>query len=267
MLTTNTQAPALTPMMAQYLEIKAANPDSLLFYRMGDFYELFFEDAEIASRALGITLTKRGKHLDQDIPMCGVPVHAADDYLQKLIGKGFRVAVCEQLEDPAEAKKRGSKSVVKRDVTRLVTPGTITEEKLLDPSESSYFMAVGRTKSGAGPELALAWIDISTGQFRIAATAPERLLSDILRIGPREITVAESVFADEMLRPVFDQLGLAVSPLPSSFFDSANAHDRLARFYAVQTLDGFGEFSRAELAAAQVARRADDGARAMEGLL
>ena len=250
MLTTNTQAPALTPMMAQYLEIKAANPDSLLFYRMGDFYELFFEDAEIASRALGITLTKRGKHLDEDIPMCGVPVHAADDYLQKLIGKGFRVAVCEQLEDPAEAKKRGSKSVVKRDVTRLVTPGTITEEKLLDPSESSYFMAVGRTKSGAGPELALAWIDISTGQFRIAATAPERLLSDILRIGPREITVAESVFADEMLRPVFDQLGLAVSPLPSSFFDSANAHDRLARFYAVQTLDGFGEFSRAELAAA-----------------
>ena len=250
MLTTNTQAPAPTPMMAQYLEIKAANPDSLLFYRMGDFYELFFEDAEIASRALGITLTKRGKHLDEDIPMCGVPVHAADDYLQKLIGQGFRVAVCEQLEDPAEAKKRGSKSVVRRDVTRLVTPGTITEEKLLDPSESSYFMAVGRTKSGAGPELALAWVDISTGQFRIAATAPERLLSDILRIGPREITVAESVFADDMLRPVFDQLGLAVSPLPSSFFDSATAHDRLARFYSVQTLDGFGEFSRAELAAA-----------------
>mgnify|MGYP000574959961 FL=1 len=255
MLTTATLASAesraaATPMMEQFIEIKAANPDSLLFYRMGDFYELFFEDAVDASRALGITLTKRGKHLDEDIPMCGVPVHASDDYLQKLIGKGLRVAVCEQLEDPAEAKKRGSKSVVKRDVTRLVTPGTITEEKLLDPSESSYFMAVGRTKSGAGPELALAWIDISTGQFRIAATAPERLLSDILRIGPREITVAESVFADEMLRPVFDQLGLAVSPLPSSFFDSANAHDRLARFYSVQTLDGFGEFSRAELAAA-----------------
>ena len=119
--------------------------------------------------------------------MCGVPVHAADDYLQKLIGQGFRVAVCEQLEDPAEAKKRGSKSVVRRDVTRLVTPGTITEEKLLDPSESSSFMAVGRTKSGGG-DMALAWVDISTGQFRIAATAPERLLSDILRIGPREIT-------------------------------------------------------------------------------
>jgi DNA mismatch repair protein MutS len=243
-------AAAPTPMMAQFLEIKASNPDSLLFYRMGDFYEMFFEDAEIASRALGITLTKRGKHLDQDIPMCGVPVHAADDYLQKLIGKGYRVAVCEQLEDPAEAKKRGSKSVVRRDVTRLVTPGTITEEKLLEPGESSYFMAVGRTKSGAGPELALAWIDISTGQFRIAATAPERLLSDILRVAPREITVAETVFDDASLRPVFDQLGLAVTPLPASFFDSATAHDRLARFYGVQTLDGFGQFGRAELSAA-----------------
>src|SRR6185312_1128719 len=117
----------VTPMMEQYLEIKAANPGLLLFYRMGDFYELFFEDAEVASRALGITLTKRGKHQGEDIPMCGVPVHAADDYLQKLIGLGHRVAVCEQIEDPAEAKKRGSKSVVKRDVVRLVTPGTITE--------------------------------------------------------------------------------------------------------------------------------------------
>ena len=118
-------------MMAQYIDIKAANPDSLLFYRMGDFYELFFSDAEIASRALGITLTKRGKHLGEDIPMCGVPVHAADDYLQKLIALGHRVAVCEQVEDPAEAKKRGSKSVVRRDVVRLVTPGTITEDRLL----------------------------------------------------------------------------------------------------------------------------------------
>jgi len=110
-----------TPMMEQFIEIKTNNPDSLLFYRMGDFYELFFDDALEASRALGITLTKRGQHLGQDIPMCGVPIHAADDYLQKLISLGFRVAVCEQLEDPAEAKKRGAKSVVKRDVVRLVT--------------------------------------------------------------------------------------------------------------------------------------------------
>lgn len=137
-----------TPMMEQYIEIKATNPDSLLFYRMGDFYELFFDDAVEASRALGITLTKRGKHLGDDIPMCGVPVHAADDYLQKLIARGFRVAVCEQIEDPAEARKRGAKSVVKRDVVRLVTPGTITEEKLLDPSEANYLMTLGRVKGG-----------------------------------------------------------------------------------------------------------------------
>ena len=130
------------------MEIKAANPDSLLFYRMGDFYELFFEDAEKASRALGIALTRRGKHHGQDIPMCGVPVHAADDYLEKLIRSGFRVAVCEQIEDPAEAKKRGGKSVVRRDVVRLVTPGTLTEDKLLAPSESSFLMALGRVKGG-----------------------------------------------------------------------------------------------------------------------
>ncbi|OYY80161.1 MAG: hypothetical protein B7Y61_16390, partial [Rhizobiales bacterium 35-66-30] len=113
----------VTPVMAQFVEIKAANPDCLLFYRMGDFYELFFEDAEQASQALGIVLTKRGKHLGEDIPMCGVPVSRAEEYLHKLIALGFRVAVCEQLEDPAEARKRGGKSVVRRDVTRLVTPG------------------------------------------------------------------------------------------------------------------------------------------------
>ena len=133
-----------TPMMAQYLEIKAANADSLLFYRMGDFYEMFFDDAAIASRALGIALTKRGKHLGEDIPMCGVPVHAADDYLQRLIAQGFRVAVCEQTEDPAEAKKRGPKSVVRRDVVRLVTPGTLTEESLLDARAHNFLTALFR---------------------------------------------------------------------------------------------------------------------------
>ena len=127
-----TDLESATPMMAQYLEIKAAHADYLLFYRMGDFFELFFDDAVKASEALDIALTKRGRHLGDDIPMCGVPVHAAESYLEKLIRKGFRVAVCEQMEDPAEAKRRGSKSVVKRAVIRLVTPGTITEESLLD---------------------------------------------------------------------------------------------------------------------------------------
>ena len=159
----------VTPMMAQYLEIKAANPDCLLFYRMGDFYELFFEDAEIACRALGIVLTKRGKHQGEDIRMCGVPVERADDYLKRLIGLGHRVAVCEQIEDPAEAKKRGGKSVVKRDVVRLVTPGTITEERLLDPGRANLLAAVARVRaSDTEWRYGLAAVDISTGAFSVS---------------------------------------------------------------------------------------------------
>src|SRR6266403_2323356 len=161
----------VTPLMEQYIEIKAANPGCLLFYRMGDFYELFFEDAEVASRALRIVLTKRGKHRGQDIPMCGVPVHRADEYLHRLIAQGHRVAVCEQTEDPAEAKKRGGKSVVRRDVIRLVTPGTLTEDTLLDANRNNYLMAIARARASAEADasrFALAWIDISTGEFRIA---------------------------------------------------------------------------------------------------
>src|SRR5512132_778767 len=163
-------APRATPVMEQYIEIKAANPDCLLFYRMGDFYELFFEDAEIAARGLGIVLTKRGKHLGRDIPMCGVPVHRADEYLHRLIALGHRVAVCEQLEDPAEARKRGNKSVVRRDVVRLVTPGTLTEDTLLDAKRNNYLLAIARARSSSAGDdnrFALAWIDISTGEFRI----------------------------------------------------------------------------------------------------
>ncbi|RWX76823.1 DNA mismatch repair protein MutS [Neorhizobium lilium] len=242
-----------TPMMEQYIEIKANNPDSLLFYRMGDFYELFFEDAVAASRALGITLTKRGQHMGQDIAMCGVPIHAADDYLQKLIGLGFRVAVCEQIEDPAEARKRGSKSVVKRDVVRLVTPGTITEEKLLVASESNYLMALARVRGAAEAQMALAWIDISTGVFRLAETDPSRLLADILRIDPRELILPDTIFHDAELKPVFDVLGRVAVPQPAVLFDSATAEGRIARYFGVGTLDGFGTFSRAELAAASAA--------------
>src|SRR3954465_4860096 len=138
-----------SPMMEQHIEIKAANPDCLLFYRMGDFYELFFDDAEAASRSLGIVLTKRGKHLGQDIPMGGVPVERADEYLHKLIALGHRVAVCEQLEDPAEARKRGNKSVVRRGVVRLVAPGTLTEDSLLDAKRNNYLLAVSRARTSA----------------------------------------------------------------------------------------------------------------------
>src|SRR5262247_154706 len=159
-----------TPVMEQYIEIKAANPDCLLFYRMGDFYELFFEDAEIAARALGIVLTKRGKHLGRDIPMFGVPVHRADEYLHRLIAQGHRVAVCEQLEDPAEARKRGNKSVVKRNVIRLVTPGTLTEDTLLDARSNNYLLAIVRARASstdAASLFALGFLDISTGEFRV----------------------------------------------------------------------------------------------------
>src|SRR5919112_5328887 len=170
------EAGSVTPMMAQYVEIKAANPDCLLFYRMGDFYELFFEDAETASRALGIVLTKRGKHQGADIPMCGVPVERADDYLQRLIALGHRVAVCEQTEDPAEARKRGPKSVVRRDVVRLVTPGTITEERLLEPGRANLFLAVARRRvSDAGWAYGLAAGDISTRGFTFSETHAGRL--------------------------------------------------------------------------------------------
>lgn len=244
--TTHNAAAAPTPMMAQYMEIKSANPDSLLFYRMGDFYELFFDDAHVASAALGITLTKRGKHDGGDIAMCGVPVHAADDYLQRLIAQGYRVAVCEQLEDPAEAKKRGSKAVVRRDVTRLVTPATITEEKLLSPGETSWLLAIGR----AGDDLALARIDISTGGFIVGPSTMATLAADIARVGAREIVVSDTLFHDEALAPVLRPLGHLVQPLPSILFDSGEAPKKLQRYFEVATMAGFADFSRAELAAA-----------------
>jgi DNA mismatch repair protein MutS len=242
-------------MMEQYIEIKAANPDCLLFYRMGDFYEMFFTDAEVASRALGIALTKRGKHLGDDIPMCGVPIHAADDYLQKLIGLGHRVAVCEQLEDPAEAKKRGAKSVVRRDVVRLVTPGTITEERLLDAGRPNWLAALSKLGDGS---FGLAWIDISTGAFRVSEADAAGLGGELSRIEPRELLVPDSLLADAVLGPLLRGLETrapptALTPLPRASFDGATAADRLAHFYGVATLDGFGAFSRAELSAAAAA--------------
>ncbi len=241
----------VTPLMEQYIEIKTANPDSLLFYRMGDFYELFFDDAVQASRALGIALTKRGKHLGEDIPMAGVPVHAADDYLQRLIQLGFKVAVCEQVEDPAEAKKRGAKSVVKRDVVRLVTPGTLTEDSLLEARRSNFLLAVARAKvsSTGGDAYGLAWVDISTGEFRVAETDGGRLAADIARVDPREIVVSDALYADEHLAELWRGFK-AVSPVPRDVFDGASAERRLAAYFDVGTLDGFGAFSRLELTAA-----------------
>lgn len=235
-------ADAPTPMMAQYLEIKAGHPGALLFYRMGDFYELFFDDAVAAAGALDIALTKRGKHLGQDIAMCGVPVHSAEGYLLTLIRKGFRVAVCEQMEDPAEAKKRGSKSVVHREVVRLVTPGTLTEESLLEARRHNFLAAHAEIRG----EGALAWADISTGEVRVAPCPLVRLGPELARLAPREVLVGEGC---EAARRTAEEGGAAVTELGRGSFDSVAGERRLARVYGTATLQGFGSFGRAELSA------------------
>ena len=243
----------VTPMMEQYIEIKAANPGSLLFYRMGDFYELFFDDAEVASRALGIVLTKRGKHLGRDIPMCGVPIERADEYLHRLIALGHRVAVCEQLEDPAEARKRGAKSVVRRDVVRLVTPGTLTEDSLLDAKRNNYLLALARSRASSTEDrFALAWIDISTGDFRVAECERTGIAAEVARIEPGEVIVSDALYADAELAPYLGSLP-ALTPLARDVFDGATAERRLATFFGVATSEAFGAFSRIELTAAAAA--------------
>ena len=233
----------VTPMMAQYLEIKADHPDALLFYRMGDFYELFFDDAVAAAAALDIALTKRGKHQGDDIPMCGVPVHSAEGYLLTLIRKGFRVAVCEQMEDPAEAKKRGSKAVVRREVVRLVTPGTLTEDTLLDARRHNFLAAFAEVRDTA----ALAWADISTGEVFVMACPPARLGPELARLAPREVLVTEA--GEDAFGEVIAEAGAAVTALSPASFDSTNGAERLCRLYGVASLDAFGTFGRAEIAA------------------
>ncbi|MEM7643694.1 MAG: DNA mismatch repair protein MutS [Pseudomonadota bacterium] len=232
---------SVTPMMAQYLEIKAEAPEALLFYRMGDFYELFFDDAVAAAAALDIALTKRGKHLGEDIAMCGVPVHAAENYLMTLIRKGFRVAVCEQLESPEEAKKRGYKSVVKRGIVRLVTPGTLTEDTLLEARAHNYLAAWNEVR-GVG---ALAWADISTGAFHVAPCPRVRLGPELARLGVREIVLADGSDLDD----VVEEQGASATPLGKSAFDSGSAEARLKALFDVGSLEAFGGFGRAELGA------------------
>lgn len=256
-----------TPSMAQYLEIKAVNPDSLLFYRMGDFYELFFTDAEIASRALGIVLTRRGRHAGADIPMCGVPVSRADDYLQRLIGLGHRVAVCEQLEDPAEARKRGAKAVVRRDVVRLVTPGTVTEENLLDPSRPSLLVAlVRRRQSDESWLFGLAAVDISTGRFTVSETGLPGLRMEMARLEPREIVLPDTLADEPELQALWRDSRASLTRIAQSRLDPASAERRLKEHFGVATLEAFGAFGRCEIAAAALAlsyvERTQLGARA-----
>ncbi len=248
------EAPSrVTPMMEQYLEIKAAHPGLLLFYRMGDFYELFFEDAEIASKTLGIVLTKRGKHQGMDIPMCGVPVERSEDYLHRLIGAGHRVAVCAQTENPAEAKARGNKSVVRRGVVRLVTPGTLTEDTLLDARTNNYLIAIARARGSAGADrLGLAWIDISTSEFMVTECATAELAATLARINPNEAIVTDALYSDNELAPTLRELP-SVTPLTRDVFDSATAERRLCDYFAVATMDGLSAMSRLEATAAAAA--------------
>ncbi len=230
-------------MMAQYLDIKAQHQGAILFYRMGDFYEMFFQDAVAAAAALDIALTKRGLHQGKDIPMCGVPVHAAEGYLLTLIRKGFRVAIAEQMEDPAEAKKRGYKSVVRRDVVRLVTPGTLTEESLLDARRSNYLAAYTVVRDTG----ALAWADISTGEFRVTACPAEKLGPELARLAPREVLLGEG--AEPFLAEAVTESGAALTLIARSSFDSTNGDLRLCKLFNVASLDGFALFDRAEVAA------------------
>ncbi len=239
----NVAKPAVTPMMAQYLEIKEAHPDALLFYRMGDFYEMFFDDAVAAAEALDIALTKRGKHDGNEIPMCGVPHHAAEGYFLTLIRKGFRVAVCEQMESPAEAKKRGYKAVVRREVVRLVTPGTLTEDSLLDARRHNYLAAFAQVRD----EAALAWADISTGALHVMVLPLVRLGAELARLAPSELLIAEGTEAD--LAETVSDMGVSMTPVSRGSFDSTSAEKRVAALFGAQGLDAYGSFSRPEIGA------------------
>ena len=199
-----------SPMIAQFQALKAAHPDTLLFYRMGDFYELFFADAEQAAPALDIALTKRGRHGGEDIPMCGVPAHSAELYLHRLIRKGFKVAICEQLEDPAEARRRGGKALVRRDVVRIVTPGTLTEDGLLEARQSNYLVAV----AASGAELGLARVDISTGDFATEPVARPALPAALARLGAGEILVPQRLSGE--LDGVWREAAGAITPLAAT---------------------------------------------------
>ncbi len=242
MTDTITAKPAtVTPMMQQYLTTKREYQDCLLFYRMGDFYEMFFDDAIKAAEVLDIALTKRGKHDENDIPMCGVPYHSCEPYLQRLIKSGLKVAICEQMESPEEAKKRGYKAVVKREVVRVVTPGTITEDNLLDTRQSNYLAAL----STIGGRLALAWVEISTGECKTMLSSPETINADLARLNPKEILVAER-FTDNIPLPEWKSV---LTTHVTSMFEVQRAVQRLKDFYEVGDLAAFGEFQSCELSA------------------
>ncbi|NWG45615.1 MAG: DNA mismatch repair protein MutS, partial [Alphaproteobacteria bacterium] len=235
-----------TPVMAQFLRLKAEHPDFLLFFRMGDFYELFFEDAVEAAAALDIALTRRGRHQGEDIPMCGVPAERADPYLEKLIRKGFRVAIAEQIEDPAEARKRGAKAVVARAVVRLVTAGTLTEEALLEARAPNYLAALALPAKG-GPSLA--WLDLSTGELGYESLSPGEVMAALARLDPAEILIPDGAALTGPLAPLAGEMARKVVLRPPASFAPKAAERRLLSLYGVATLDGLGRFGEDDLSA------------------
>ena len=247
---TDPSAAAGSPMLAQWHAAKAEYPDCLLFFRMGDFYELFFEDAVAAAASLDIALTKRGQHEGEPVPMAGVPVHAAEQYLPRLIRAGHRVAVCEQMENPAEAKKRGSKSIVRRAVVRVITPGTLSEDTLLDSRRHNYLAACAEVRG----EMGLAWLDMSTGEVWMQPLPKSggvgMLAAALARIAPGELLLPDTFLAREDMAGLVSDMDDVLTPLPGSRFDSLNAEARLTETYGVRTLDAFGAPGRAEIAAA-----------------
>ncbi len=234
-----------TPVMEQYLNLKAQYKDHLLFYRLGDFYELFFDDAIKAAKLLNIVLTKRGNSCGQEIPMCGVPAHSSESYLHKLIDLGFKVAICDQLETADEAKKRGYKSIVKRDVVRVVTPGTIIEDSLLEDKSNNYLASIVEQND----EYAISWLELSTGKFFHTLTSLKALDSDLLRISPRELLISEKFTEDEKIRSVLKNYKISITQHAQSFFEYSKSHRTLCEFYKIRELGSIGNFSKVEIMA------------------
>lgn len=239
-----------TPMMAQYLTTKSLHGDCLLFYRMGDFYELFYDDAITASQVLDITLTKRGKSNGDDIPMCGVPFHSCEPYLAKLIRAGHKVAICEQTETPDQAKARvkaagkpASKALVRREVVRIVTGGTLTEDNLLEARSHNYLAAVLQEKTN----ITIAYADLSTGLFKTQICSIHDAPSVLESLSPREIIYNEEQAAS--LAPSIQNLQCQTSPQNTVFFDFSNSKKALEEYFDVGSLDGYGDFAPAAITA------------------
>ena len=239
------EAAGASPVMAQFFDAKARQPDALIFFRMGDFYEMFFEDAVRAAAAIGIAQTHRGVHAGAPIPMAGVPVHAAEAYLAKLIRAGFKVAVCEQMEDPAEARKRGSKSIVRRAIVRVVTPGTLTEDGLLEARGANRLVAVALRAGQA----ALASVELSTGEVECFALGKDALASSLAALSPSEILAPDRLFAEPGISAALKAAGGLVQPMAQALAEPSASEAWLKRLYGVETLDGFGALTGAEVSA------------------